>query len=56
MRHKLLAVCVLSMLVVSGCTNKSPTLKSPCVGASGSPCDERTPVNDWWRGDIKHAS
>lgn len=34
------------MLVVLGaCTNPQVDLKSPCVGAEGSPCDRRAPEN-----------
>ena len=33
------------LLSVSACSNKTPDLKSPCVGAEGSPCDRR-PVNN----------
>ncbi|MEZ5690755.1 MAG: hypothetical protein R3D71_03720 [Rickettsiales bacterium] len=31
--------------VITGCSNAPPDLKSPCVGAEGSPC-ERRPVNN----------
>lgn len=37
------------LAVLASCTNPQPDLKSPCVGAEGSPCDRR-PVNDWWIG------
>jgi hypothetical protein len=30
-----------------GCASQTPELKSPCVGAEGSPCAKR-PINDWW--------
>ncbi len=41
-------VIVMVMLtVLAGCSSKIEDLKSPCVGAEGSPCDRR-PVNDWW--------
>ena len=33
--------------MLSSCSNEVVDLKSPCVGAEGSPCDKR-PVNDWW--------
>lgn len=35
------------ILFLSSCSNEVVDLKSPCVGAEGSPCDKR-PVNDWW--------
>jgi hypothetical protein len=35
------------LAVLASCSNQTPDLKSPCVGAEGSPCD-RQPVNDWW--------
>lgn len=34
------------LALLSGCSNPQVDLKSPCVGAEGSPCDRR-PVNDW---------
>jgi len=37
----------LALTFLTACSNKEPDLKSPCVGAEGSPCDRR-PVNDWW--------
>ncbi len=44
---KKLFVLLVAMLMVQGCAKKPHELKSPCVGASGSPCEKR-PVNDWW--------
>jgi len=38
---------VLAFALLPACSQKEPDLKSPCVGAEGSPCDRR-PVNDWW--------
>lgn len=35
------------LLLLAACSNEVQDLKSPCVGAEGSPCD-RKPVNDWW--------
>jgi hypothetical protein len=29
--------------VLSGCSNKAPDLKSPCVGTDESPCVRRAP-------------
>lgn len=43
---KILAVVVVA-LVMQACASKTPELKSPCVGAEGSPCDKRS-VNAWW--------
>lgn len=41
-------MATLSLLLLSACTSEVPELKSPCVGAKGSPCDDRFPVNDQW--------
>lgn len=43
MRKLLFVFLALSSL--SACSNPQPDLKSPCVGAEGSPC-ERRPVNN----------
>ncbi len=42
-------VLTLSMLLalLASCSAPYSDLKSPCVGAQGSPC-ERRPINDWW--------
>ncbi len=41
-KFTIIAVIALS---VNACSSREPeNLKSPCVGASGSPCD-RTPIN-----------
>ena len=42
---KLLLVTIL-LVTLSACSNAQPDLKSPCVGAEGSPCDRRAPVNN----------
>jgi hypothetical protein len=42
MRKLLLAA--IALMAVTSCSNPRPDLKSPCVGAEGSPCDRR-PVN-----------
>ncbi len=34
--------------MLAGCSFPHTDLKSPCVGADGSPCGPRRPVNDWW--------
>lgn len=39
---------VLAMTLVVGCSKKRDDLKSPCVGAAGSPCEKRS-VNAWWQ-------
>lgn len=44
---KILALAVI-LSALSACSNRQEDLKSPCVGAEGSPCDRR-PVNDWWK-------
>lgn len=45
---KTLALFLLLALPLAACTAPAQRdLKSPCVGAEGSPCDRR-PVNDWW--------
>lgn len=38
----------IALMLLTGCSNKVEDLKSPCVGADGSPCDRR-PVNEWWQ-------
>ncbi len=38
----LTTTCLLSLALLAGCAGPT-TLKSPCVGAPGSPCD-RTPL------------
>lgn len=43
MSKLLLAAIVL--MSVSSCSNPRPDLKSPCVGAEGSPCERRTVNN-----------
>ena len=41
---KKLTVMTLLAVLLSACSNEVVDLKSPCVGAEGSPCDRR-PVN-----------
>ncbi len=43
------AALTISMLLtlLAACSAPHADMKSPCVGAAGSPCD-RHPVNDWW--------
>ncbi len=38
----LVLVCALPLLLAA-CEQKHEDLKSPCVGAQGSPCDRRAP-------------
>lgn len=38
---------IIAITLLQACTAARPDLKSPCVGAEGSPCDHR-PANDWW--------
>lgn len=33
---------VIILLALASCNNKTPDLKSPCVGAEDSPCDRRS--------------
>jgi len=33
------------LLALAACSNKTPDLKSPCVGDDGSPCVRRAPAN-----------
>ncbi len=35
----------IALALMSGCSNKVPDLKSPCVGGDNSPCDRRAPAN-----------
>ncbi len=42
---KLLFVAVV-LSALSACSNPHPDLKSPCVGAEGSPCDRRPVSNN----------
>ena len=44
LRH-VIAITLLGLL--AGCSLPHSDMKSPCVGAQGSPCDPH-PVNDWW--------
>lgn len=45
------AIIVLASLGLSGCEDKKPELRSPCVsadnGVAKNPCGPRTPVNTW---------
>ena len=45
LRNVLTLAALLGLL--AACSLPHSDLKSPCVGADGSPC-ARTPVNDWW--------
>ncbi len=39
----------LAIMMLGACTNQASDLKSPCVGAEGSPCDRRA-VNSEYQG------
>jgi hypothetical protein len=39
--------------ILGACSNPRSDLTSPCVGAEGSPCGPRRPVNDWWLKDAQ---
>ncbi len=41
---KILAAMILLSSLLYGCSDAIPDLKSPCVGAEGSPCDRRAPA------------
>lgn len=41
---KKLMLIAMAVIAIAGCSNKTPDLKSPCVGADDSPCVRR-PVN-----------
>jgi hypothetical protein len=43
---KRLIVIGVLLTVLSACTSEKQDMKSPCVGAEGSPCARR-PVNTW---------
>lgn len=42
----------MALLLLAACSNKQEDLKSPCVGAEGSPCDRR-PVNAEYQPEEK---
>lgn len=44
--RNVLATSIL-LALLAACSTPYADIKSPCVGAAGSPCDRR-PVNDWW--------
>ncbi len=46
LKRCLLALAVL--LPLAACSGQREDLKSPCVGAAGSPCGPHRPVNDSW--------
>jgi hypothetical protein len=44
--HKIItALFVFATLISVSACEGHPDLKSPCVGAEGSPCDRHTPAN-----------
>jgi len=52
---KLITISLL--LLLSSCAGEPEELKSPCVGAEGSPCDNRSPINiqfkQYYREDLQ---
>ncbi len=42
---KKLLITFLFCVIATSCDKEPETLKSPCVGAKGSPCGDRIPVN-----------
>lgn len=44
---KIITALLFSALLISACSNPVPELKSPCVGAKGSPCEHRSPSNQF---------
>lgn len=43
-----IALILIFLAAASGCEKETHELKSPCVGAEGSPCGDKRPVNAWW--------
>ncbi len=48
-RYFMVMCTALLLVATTGCVRKQEELKSPCVGAKGSPC-ERVPANAHWMG------
>lgn len=48
MKIRHIVVAALALAALSACSFPKTDLTSPCVGAEGSPCGPRVPVNDWW--------
>lgn len=46
LRIILIAAALLTM--TAGCSKERDDLRSPCVGAEGSPCGPTRNVNAWW--------
>lgn len=44
MKNYLKVFALILVLGVASCTSDTPELKSPCVGAEGSPCERRNPT------------
>lgn len=42
---KTISILLFSALLLAACSNPVIDLKSPCVGADGSPCVHRAPAN-----------
>ena len=45
MKKILTALFIVASLATLSACGEAPELKSPCVGAEGSPCDRHTPPN-----------
>ena len=45
---KRLLITLSILLPLAACSGERDDLKSPCVGAAGSPCGPHRSVNDWW--------
>ncbi len=50
-RHIVMTAVLVGFL--SACSAPKTDLKSPCVGAQGSPCGPRHDVNGWWMNHDK---
>jgi hypothetical protein len=43
MKNYLKVFAIIVVFAASACTSDTPEIKSPCVGAAGSPCERRNP-------------
>ena len=49
MRTKSTLLLIATLLALAACSSEAvDVLKSPCVGAEGSPCGPKRDVNGWW--------
>lgn len=46
---RVIFLAIALLVSVTGCTKDRDDLRSPCVGAEGSPCGAKRSVNDWWQ-------